>query len=955
MSSNLRRVVGSFLLGVTSVAGVSAQDWGICLDPNANPPRSNTHGVNIIENDLMVASIGLSGTATYFGPNSPCINGRANNANITANLRGRIGFSIGTQGSIQTDFDNNMALTFGMPFDPAGAWSYAVLTVLDAQGVRTKTLFGANALTTFYVGASHRYQVAETINDGVRINCRIDLIGDAARLQWTLTNQGAPRPLGLWFGQWIAMLSSTPDPATGASISSGVPVIGLGGKDTYVVVPGQKPGIIDTRWTRNAPGVEFPAYLEFDFGQTTAYGFKIENGPTPSTTNPRTGQSDATQASEVVVGNAGLLLGAPDGGDNTLPDGILPDTFLGTAAYIQKFAEITVPTGGTRQIRHYFRSTWGNANYALPYTAVVDTPRLLATDDDGSGSLEANGLFKNPFPFRVYVDNVGGYSDVNSGLPLSDVKVKVTLPVGLNFVGEDPSVRTKQQIISQVNFQTIEAADFQVEADGIEFGELPYTVVITPAAPFSSKTINGTVQVAATPRYRLFDIGGNPTTNAITTPFTFTDTSWPVVLGLSSPNDFQAFEWDPQLKGYVISTSAARGKGVFIVNFTGTTQSNPLGGNPTTPVDTPPLPNNNSGRVVVQLRSGWNLIGNPYNYPIVVGQMVGVSASNPEQSRTWAQLVSQGIVSSSLAYWVASTQSYKFLQKGTDNLQPNTAYWLYVNTTSDLTLSFPPVFTPGLPNSSRSVDWTQSDKQWRLNLTARTDRSIDDQNYIGVVPNAETATTLRMMEPPMSPTQEVALSVEGQQGGLPISLAQNLSEKSGKQEFKVSVQAKKDGEVNLTWPNMSTVPKNVRFRLVDTTASTAKDMRSSSGYSYTATAGSTREFKVQVDVGGPAVAVIGNVLVTRSKGRGEGSPFVINYTLSSAASTTIRILGGNGKEVFTVTRGRADAAGQNTAQWNLKDNANRSVAPGSYRMEIVATTPEGDNVRRIVPINVVRG
>ena len=115
MSSNLRRVVGSFLLGITSVAGVVAQDWGICLDPNANPQRSNDHTVLQINNDLMFASIGVAGTATYFGPNSPCIDGRANNANITANLRGRIGFSIGPVGSVQSEFDNNMALTFGMP------------------------------------------------------------------------------------------------------------------------------------------------------------------------------------------------------------------------------------------------------------------------------------------------------------------------------------------------------------------------------------------------------------------------------------------------------------------------------------------------------------------------------------------------------------------------------------------------------------------------------------------------------------------------------------------------------------------------------------------------------------------------------------------------------------------------------------------------------------------------
>ena len=947
MSSNLRKVVGSFMLGAISVAGVQAQTWEICIDPQNNTPYSNPYGIGSVANELMRATMGFVGTVTYGGANGPCF---APNA-VTANVRGRIGFAVGSQGSAQTGFDDNLLLTFGMPLSPGGAWSYATTNTLDpTSGARTKTLFGQNAFNLAFVGASHRYIYAETVNDNVRVRCRIDVIGDASRIQWTMTNEGDTRPVGVWFGQWIEMFAGTPDPATGAQFSGQT----FGDKLPYITVPGQKPVLTDRRIIRNQDPSNVPATISFNFGQTSPYGLKIENGPTPSTTNPSTGQSDATQAAEVVIGKAGFLLNAPDGGDNNFPDAIIPDTFAGSA-YIQKFPEQTVIAGGTRTIVHYFRSTWGEANYVLPYTAVVDAPNMLATDDDGSGSTETNGLFKNPFPVIVHVDNVGGYSDIDSGFILNDVKVKLTLPTGLNFVGFPTSTRSRQLTLSQVQPRQIQNVSFDVEADGIEFGDLPYTVDIT-STPGGTKQIKGRVQVAATPRYRLFDVGGNPTANAITTPFIFTDSSWTTVLGLSQPTDFQAFEWDPQLRGYVLSTSAARGRGVFIINNTGATITNPLGGSPTTPPDTPPLPDDNSGRYTIQLKSGWNLIGNPYNYPITIGQITGVSASNPQTSRTWAQLVSQGIVNSFLAYWDAQTQSYKFLQKSSDKMLPNTAYWVFVNTTADLTISFPPVFEPGLPGSTRAAEgWSQSDKQWRLQLVARNNHSIDDQNYIGVVPNTETANNFRMMEPPMAPTQEIAVSVEGMLNGQPTRLAQNLSDKSGRQEFKVFVQSTKDGEVNLTWPNMSTVPKNVRFRITDVATNTSKDMRGSSGYTFSGTAGATREFKVQMELGGVTRAVIGNVVVNRTGGgRAAGGPFQINYTLSSAATTTIRVLGSNGKEIFTVTRGRADNAGENSATWNLKDNANRSVAPGSYKIEIIATTPDGDNVRRIVPVNVIR-
>ena len=36
------------------------------------------------------------------------------------------------------------------------------------------------------------------------------------------------------------------------------------------------------------------------------------------------------------------------------------------------------------------------------------------------------------------------------------------------------------------------------------------------------------------------------------------------------------------------------------------------------------------------------------------------------------------------------------------------------------------------------------------------------------------------------------------------------------------------------------------------------------------------------------------------------------------------------------------------------DNANRAVAPGTYRVEILAETPDGERVRKIVPVNVIR-
>jgi flagellar hook assembly protein FlgD len=76
--------------------------------------------------------------------------------------------------------------------------------------------------------------------------------------------------------------------------------------------------------------------------------------------------------------------------------------------------------------------------------------------------------------------------------------------------------------------------------------------------------------------------------------------------------------------------------------------------------------------------------------------------------------------------------------------------------------------------------------------------------------------------------------------------------------------------------------------------------------------------------------------------------------LATDATTTVRILKANGSEVMTITRGRADKAGQNEAVWNLMDQANRAQPPGTYRAEIVAEGQDGERVRKIVPIVISR-
>lgn len=904
-----------------------AQDWSICIDPENTQPRSTDHFAIGQQNILTVSATGVSGTTAYFGDDGPCQAGV-----VTAEMRGGSGFAIGTEGTVQdqnwpdpgnTFIDEFMVLTFGMPQDPARPFQKTAISVNGAR-----TLFGANGLG-FFVGASDRYYQITTTNDGIAVRLRVNVIGDASRYEWQLTNTSTTdtRNVGLWWAQMMGMLSVFPD-STGAAASHNQRG---GGKNGFVLLPSGRPPVTDVRFNRLLDPNSFPAYAEFLFSQSTPVGLRVDNGPSPQTRDAN-GNSDATDVDEFVLGNTGQVVGF----DTTdIGDGITEDTgFLGDVGYIQKYNEQPVLPGESRTIVQYFRSPWGNGNYSGLYTAVVDAPRLVSSDPDG-----LNGLAPNPMTIRVYIDNAQGFARAGNEISLQDVSITLSFPT--NQLSLAPGeVATKN--ITSVAARQMRFVDFTVEADGIEFGDLPYRVAIN-STPGGSKTIDGFVRVSTTPKL-------NVVTDAqlVSMPWRVDDTSWEAILGLQAPEDFRAYRWDPQQQGYVVASSAQRGFGTWIVS---NAEFGPVDiqGNPSVPSDIP------TGAPNIQLKSGWNMIGNPYPYAIPLAQIIGVPAGSSSGVRTWNELVSSGFVGSALVYYDTQLADYVFVQGNEAVLLPNRGYWVFVNTQQDLTLSYPAVFAPGLPGSTRRATnpWPQTDRQWRLQLAVRSDKSQDTQNYLGVAATKQEATALRLPEIPMTPVQNVSVSIEEMVNGKAMRMSQAYVEKASRRTWKIVATTTEATTATLTFPNLSTVPRNVRFRLTDLATNEVRDLRQLSGYAFTTNGAANREFQLEMIPGGTSRAVIGNVVVSQP-GRNRQAPFTIKYTLSNDASTTIRILSGSGKEVFTVARGRADRTGENEAVWTMRDNANRLVAPGSYRVEILAETAEGERVRKTIPVNVIR-
>lgn len=953
-----RSLIRSTFLGVTLLAGAAishAQDinfnggWNICDNPLSTSPDYAVAHLDDVTNPnnppLFGTALGESGTGQF-----TCF--LATPWAVT--VRGRYGFMVGKTGSIQTTRDDWMMLTYGMPDWPANTFCY---TTIDVGGARS--FFGSGPLwNLFFVGASDRYMRAEeTQASGCTVTLNIDLLGDAARYQFDVVNlTGAQADIGMSQGAWAFLRDNNGNTKGGLS------------SDLFISLPNQRTPRLETIWTRKLNPAVFPPSINIDWSQSEPFGLRIETGPSDSTTDPVTHESDATQADILFLGFHGDivtppgLIGAMDESSSNAAGNVFPIVhnpvvgiqqsdldYTSNPAYLLRWDAKPVAVGQTRTFVQYFRSTWGQSNYAPPYTVVIDAPKLFSFDAVG-----LNQLTPNPATIRVWVDNIRGFTTAEQEVALQNVRITLDLTTtnGITLVGGG---KTQTKTISQISSRRAGFVDFQVQADGISTGIQKFVVrVVAPPGP--TKTLTGVTDISTTPKVPVV-IGSN----LITLPWTFSDSSLDTILGLSQPSQYQAFRWDPSQQGYVLATSSQRGIGTWLViNDSSTVPLGyvPLSSNPTLPTDMA------TGSLAIQLQQGWNLIGNPYPYPIPLGDLLGVTAGANSQTLKWSDLVN-GFVSPSMAYWdtTSTPPGYKFISGNDAYMQPNTGYWLFVFDLS-LTLQFPPVFYEGAlvgessgfaaATKSRASTFKQTDSQYRLMISARTRDEIDDQNFVGRATTSKDATALKIFEPPMGPKQNLGVSIGSDKPG-ETRLAQSLLATTGVMKWSVFVKSNKADQITLTWPNMSSVPKNVSFRLTDVATGTSRDMRRTSGYTFTTTDASTREFTIQAQPGTASKAIIGNVVVSQpGKARDKSAPFTISYTLSADATTTVRILGAGGKEVFTATRGRADSVGENTATWALRDNANRAVAPGVYRVEIMAETSDGQRVRKIVPINVIR-
>jgi len=341
--------------------------------------------------------------------------------------------------------------------------------------------------------------------------------------------------------------------------------------------------------------------------------------------------------------------------------------------------------------------------------------------------------------------------------------------------------------------------------------------------------------------------------------------------------------------------------------------------------------------------ANWNLIGVPYTQPIDISSLKVVYGSS---ELTLSEAAAQGIVGGfawkfrdpSVGYELVALPESGYSNAGT-SLDPGLGYWFQAFRT--VTLKYTP---PATGNTPRIATKQRSHEGWKVRLQAKAGGYADTFNYFG------TAMTQRFIEkPPIAPDGAYLTLFFADDKAKPARLAAALRKLHTPAEltWDFFVETNINGEVELSWPNLSEVPKDVNLYLDDLVAEKRVYMRTQNTLRFRALGdGTPRHFRIIATRRPSGALLLLNLAIHAGGDRTAPTASQVSFVLSREASARIRILNNSGRVVNQIELSNA-RAGVNIVPLPCTNRLGQILPRGQYLCEITATTAEGQTMRAV--------
>jgi len=352
-----------------------------------------------------------------------------------------------------------------------------------------------------------------------------------------------------------------------------------------------------------------------------------------------------------------------------------------------------------------------------------------------------------------------------------------------------------------------------------------------------------------------------------------------------------------------------------------------------------------SGYFEVQLKPGWNLIGNPSETTVNYADLKFVTADG--STLGFAEASQAGLIRS--VVWGYTSSGYVQVT----SLLPWYGYWLKVTASQPLTLLFPVSrggrFVQAKPSPARTTRGASVD-EWTFELCATTPSGKTARCRLGVRPDASAGFDQAFdAETPPAFADLPQLGAVLEEGKGLALLAQDF-QRSGQARTRWELQAvppPSGGELILNWHDLSNLPRDLYPVLVDESTGRRVAMRTQSSYRVE-TRGETRRFTVEV-----APAASGALVATGLVVRPDRGGLAITFSVSRDCQADLEIRNLAGTLVARVASRVVLTRGANTFTWNRTDRAGRPVPCGTYLCQVHLQDETGQRFRTARPFTVI--
>jgi len=347
---------------------------------------------------------------------------------------------------------------------------------------------------------------------------------------------------------------------------------------------------------------------------------------------------------------------------------------------------------------------------------------------------------------------------------------------------------------------------------------------------------------------------------------------------------------------------------------------------------------NAAGVGSLSLTGSWNLLGNPFGFPIewhlaqwqvvVNGAVLGTLAD----PATWSYVDPYAFVYGRQGYELIFDQAVNGFEQVSNQIGVLRGFWMRRAVSPDtIELRYLPE-PAGVARSSSGAGWA-------VTLTASSDGA---QASVTCGAQAALGRQLSISRPPAidEPGVDIAV-VDGT-----TRLAGQVLGRAGTYQYTVEVKGRAGRDVALTWSGLGRdLPAGYDAVLTDLQSGRRLSMRARSLYVY-ASQGETRRFVVEIThQSGAPLAVQIQAAPTRARGAG------VTLILNRPAEVHLVVQSLSGRLVREVTT-QAAGAGATTLSWDGLDQTGRRVPAGLYQVLAVAESDAGEVARAVTTVNV---